>query len=165
MGEDTPRKYVRFDEVTTYLLYGTHEFDKVPQYRKPGMTVHPCLCDNGALYYAVLQSVLNLRIGVRFFHTPPIVFGYADGIRMYVIVMNRFGPTDRTQKCLYEQAIGELFPSCAKGGKRSFVNRYFAAYDELAYLGVSYTSEQRMDNLLKNLLCDQMSQLIKNRPI
>jgi hypothetical protein len=65
--------------MTMYLRYGTRVLDKVPQYRKPGMTVHQFLRDNGALY-AVLQSVFNIGIGVRLFRTPPIIFGYADGI-------------------------------------------------------------------------------------
>jgi hypothetical protein len=124
------------------------------------MTVHQFIRDNGTLY-GILQSVFDIGIGVRLFRVPPIIHGYSDGIRMYVTVVNRLGPTHRTQKWLYEQAISERYTPRTRGGIRGFVNRYLAAYAELDYLGVKYDAEQSMDNLLKNLLCESTSQLVQ----
>jgi hypothetical protein len=80
--------------MTTYLHYGTRVLDKAPQYRKPGMSVNQFLRYNSVLY-GILQSVVT---GIQLFRTPMNVQGYSDGIRMYITVVNRLGPTHGTQK-------------------------------------------------------------------
>jgi hypothetical protein len=78
--------------MTMYIRYGTNVFERVPQYKQPGMTVHQCHRDNNALY-GILQSVFNLWIGIQMFHTPVQVQGYFDGIKMYIKIVNHWGPT------------------------------------------------------------------------
>jgi hypothetical protein len=121
--------------MTMYIRHGTSVFDRVPQYKQPGMTVQQFLRDNDALY-GILQSVFNVGIGIQIFHTPIQVQGYFDGIQMYVKIVNQLGPTVRTQKWIHEQAISEGYNPRTKGGIRGFVHRYLTAYGELAYLGV-----------------------------
>jgi hypothetical protein len=77
--------------MTMYIRHGTSVFDRVPQYKQPGMTVQQFLRDNNALY-GILQSVFNVGIGIQIFHTPIQVQGYFDGIQMYVKIVNQ-GPT------------------------------------------------------------------------
>ena len=147
--------------MTMYLRHGTNVFERVPQYRKPGMSINQFLRDNSALY-GILQSVFNVGIGIQLFRTPYNVQGYSDGIRMYVNIVNRLGPTIRTQKWIHEQAISERYTPRTKGGIRGFVHRYLTAYGELEYLGVKYDSEHCTDNLLKNLLCESTTNLIEH---
>jgi hypothetical protein len=85
-----------------------------------GMTVDQFLRDNSALY-GILQSVLNVGIGIQLFRTPMNIQGHSDGIRMYINVVKRLGPTVRTQKWIYEQAISERYHHGTKGGIRGFV--------------------------------------------
>jgi hypothetical protein len=60
--------------MTMYIRHGTSVFEKVPQYKQPGMTVQQFLRDNNSLN-GILQSVFNVGIGIQIFHTPIQVQG------------------------------------------------------------------------------------------
>jgi hypothetical protein len=101
------------------------------------------------------------------FNEPVRTEGHDDGIRLYLKVINEFGPDQQTQAWIHQQSLEEKYAKHKVDGIRGFVRRYQGAYGELELLGKKYKEapqdadgEERLPPIGEVTIPEQVEQII-----